>query len=376
MRILNRHSVALLFSLALPLSPALMAGQNPGCQGSPSLSAARDLYERARYDEARAMLDALITAGTRNAEILWYRGLLEPDNSVAMARYFNRIITSYPRTTYADRARFRIARWRYDSGMYLSARDNFSDVAWRQGDSPLGQEARYWRGMTWIYSLSPSIPTEPDSIRTGLRLIKQVARDATDPDLRGMVYNSIAEISLELGEPDSALVYAGEVLEAPYLEDHHPRALALQARAYDDLEDLVQAKALYQIVQNRFADTWEGRRARRWLSDDQERAVQARIDTMRATGVAVTAPQGLGEGNWTVQVGSYKEMKNATDLVLNLTAEDYPAWHKSVLVRGVLYIRVYVGRFPTRTEANEYANRLRADSAHVLNTVLVDLSRR
>jgi hypothetical protein len=230
--------------------------------------------------------------------------------------------------------------------------------------------------MTWIYSISPTRPVEPDSVRTGLRYIKRVARDATDPDLRGMVFNSIAEISLVLGEPDSALVYAGEVLEAPYLEDHHPRALALQARAYDDLDDLVQAKALYQIVLNRFADTWDGRQARRWLSEDQERAVQARIDTMRATGVAVTAPAGLGEGNWTVQEGSYKEMRNATELVLNLTADDYPAWHKSELVSGVLYVRVYVGRFQTRTEANEYGRTLQSESPHVTSFLAHNLSRR
>ncbi len=196
--------------------------------------------------------------------------------------------------------------------MYLTAREKFSDVAWRQGDSPLGHEARYWRGMTWIYSIRGTTAVEPDSIRNGLWLIKQVSRNALEPDLRGMVFNSIAEIYLALGRPDSALVYAGQVLEAPYLEDHHPRAFALQ------------------------------------LSEDQERAVQARIDTMRSTGVAMAAPSGMGEGNWTVQVGSYREMRNATETVLNLTGEKYPAWHKSELVRGVLYVRVYVGRFHTR----------------------------
>jgi hypothetical protein len=230
--------------------------------------------------------------------------------------------------------------------------------------------------MTWIYSINGNNAAEPDSVRTGLWHIKQVARNATEPDLRGLVFTSIAEISLVLGQPDSALVYAGRVLEAPYLEDHHPRALTLQARAWAMLRDLAQAKTVYQTVLNRYADTWEGRQARRWLSEDQERAVQARIDTMRATGMTVTAPAGMGEGNWTVQVGSFREMRNATDMVLNLTGQRFPAWHKSELVRGVLHIRVYVGRFQTRTEANQFARRLRDESEHVTDYMIVDLTRR
>lgn len=365
----------MLLLLALSAAAPVSARQEPGYQGSPSMTAARDLYERAHYNEARAMLDALMAAGTRNAEILYYRGLLEPDNTIAIDLYFARIISRYPSSGYADRARFRIAQWRYDSGYYRTARDLFSTIAWRQGDSPLGQEARYWRGMTWIYSLGLA-ETQPDSVRIGLRLIKRAAQDAADPDLRGMALISVAEISLQLAEPDSTLWYAQEVLEAPYLEDHHPRALSLQAEAYDALHDREQSRALHQIVANRYPYTWEGRQARRWLSEDQERAVQARIDTMRATGAAVTGPEGMGEGNWTVQVGSYREMKNATDTILHLTSEGYPAWHKSDLVRGTLYVRVYVGRFPTRAEANAYGNRLKADSANVTDFIPVDLSRR
>ncbi len=367
-------SVAMFLLLAVSAAAPVSARQEPGYQGPPSITAARDLYERAHYNEARAMLDALMAAGTRNAEILYYRGLLEPDNSLAIDRYFIQVINRYPRSGYADRARFRIAQWRYDSGYYISARRNFSDVAWRQGDSPLGQEARYWRGMTWIYSLGQA-DSQPDSVRIGLGMIKRAARDATDPDLRGMALISVAEISLELGKPDSAVVYTQEVLEAPYLEDHHPRALSLQAEAYDALHDREQSRALHQIVVNRYPYTWEGRQARRWLLEDQERVVQARIDTMRATGAAVTGHEGMGEGNWTVRVGSYRKMKNATDIVINLTSEGYPAWHQSEYVNGILYVKVYVGRFPTHAEANAYGRKLRSDSANVTDFVTVDLSR-
>ncbi|MFC1629518.1 SPOR domain-containing protein [Gemmatimonadota bacterium] len=362
----------LLLLLALIIATPVSAHQDPGYQGSPSITMAKDLYERAYYNEARAMLDALITAGTRSAEILYYRGLLEPDNTLAIDRYFIQVLNSYPSSEYADQARFRIAQWRYDSGFYLAARELFSAIAWRQGDSPLGQEARYWRGMTWIYSFG-ALSVDTDSVRTGLRLIKRAAQDATNPDFRGMALISVAEISLRLGDPDSTLVYAQEVLEAPYLEDHHPRALSLQADVYDARSDQEQARTLYQIVQNRYPETWEGRQARRWLFDDQERTVQARIDTMRATGTTVT--EEMGEGNWTVQVGSYREMKNATDMVLHLTGDDYPAWHKSELVSGTLYVRVYVGRFPTRAEANAFGLALTAASAWVPDFVIVDLSR-
>ncbi len=368
------YVIAMLLLMTLTVTTPVSGRQDPGYQGSPSITAARDLYDRAHYNEARAMLDALIAAGTRSAEILYYRGLVEPDNSIAIDRYFIQVLNRYPSSGYADQARFRIAQWHYNSGLYIAARRNFSTVAWRQGDSPLGQEARYWRGMTWIYSLGAS-SVDTDSVRVGLRRIKQVARNATNPDLLGMAHISIAEISLQLGEPDSTLWYAQEVLEAPYLEDHHPRALSLQAKAYDLQNNLEQSRALHQIVRNRYPDTWEGRQAREWLSEDQERTVQARIDTMRATGTPATGTEGMGEGNWTVQVGSYREMKNATDMVLRLTGEGYPAWHESGRVNRVLYIRVFVGRFPTRAEANAYGRTLRNASAWVPDFVLVDLSR-
>lgn len=368
-------SVLFLLLAITPLTAASIAQEGAGYQGSPSIAAARDLYERANYDEARAMLEALITAGSVNAEILWYRGLLEPDNAVANERYFSRIVNRYPRSEFADRARFRIARYHYDAGLYLTARSGFGDVAWRQGESPLGQEARYWRGMTWMHSINRA-DAHPDSIRNGLRYIKRTARDATEPNLRGMAIISVAEISLRLGEPDSSLVWSMEILEAPYLEDYHPRALAIQAEAYDALGDRDQARTIFQIVRNRFGDIWEGREARRWLVEDQERAVQARIDTMQATGAAVAAEGGMGEGNWTIRVGSFRVLKNATDLVLQLTAADYPAWNRSEYVNGVLWVKVYVGRFATRTEAREYGNRLRDAVAFVTDFEPVDLSRR
>ena len=64
------------------------ASRQQGYQGSPSATAARDLYDRGRYDEARNMLDALFEALAITAEVLYYRGLVEPSADVALERYF------------------------------------------------------------------------------------------------------------------------------------------------------------------------------------------------------------------------------------------------------------------------------------------------
>ena len=174
-------------------------------QSPPSLAAARDLYQRASYGEARAMLDALISAGRVEAEILYYRGLLESDTSTANERYFAEVTRRWPSTEWSDRARFRIAQYRYDTGSYITARGLFGEVAWRQGDSALGQEARYWRGMTYLHSINRADASR-DSLRIGLRLVKNAAESATDPSVKGQALLSTAELHLFLGEPDSALV--------------------------------------------------------------------------------------------------------------------------------------------------------------------------
>ena len=113
----RRFPIAMLLLMALTITAPVSARQETGYQGAPSIAAARDLYERAHYNEARAMLDALIAAGTRNAEILYYRGLLEPDNTLAIDRYFVQILNRYPSSEYADQSRFRIAQSQYDSGL-------------------------------------------------------------------------------------------------------------------------------------------------------------------------------------------------------------------------------------------------------------------
>ncbi len=327
--------------------------QDPGRQVPPSAAAARDLYERARYEEARDMLDALIRAGNVTAEVLYYRGLVEPVAVVAVETYFNRVVRRYPGTEMADRALFRIAQYWYDSAFYIKARELFGEVAWHQGDSSLGQAARYWRGMTFLHEAATA-----DTLRIGLWYVRNAARRATDPDVRGRAFLSAADISLRLTQPDSALAYSAEVLETPYLDDYHPRALSLQARAFEQLEDLEQARILYQIVAARFPDTWEGREARRWLAQQREAAVLARLDSLQAMGGPGIAHTGTGEGRWTIQVGAYSNFDNAAQIVVQLTRAGYLAWHTTKRVEGKLLVVVWVGRFETRAEANAFGTSL------------------
>lgn len=352
----TRITIVLIFILVA--SAEAQAQQQTGYQGSPSITSAKDLYNHGRYDEARNMLDALISSGVRSAEVLYYRGLVEPIAAVAVERYFDEITRRFPRGEIADLARFRIAQYRYDTGLYVTARKIFSEVAWSQGDSPLGQAARYWRGMTWIYSIGSTRGTQPDSIRIGLRIIKGVASRATDPDIRGKALTSIGELSLELNQPDSTIAYASELLEAPYLNAYHPHALLLHAKAYEVKADSDQARSIYQIIATRYSETWTGREARRWLVGDRERTVQARLDSTLATGAAAFDPEGAGEGRWSVQVGAFSNMANATQRVIQLSEAGYTAWHTSKRVEGNVYVVVLVGRFPTRAEANAFGNEM------------------
>ncbi len=348
--------------------PRTASTQQTYFQVNPSSTAARDLYERAQYDDARRMLNTLIQQGNITAEILYYRGLVEPDALIAVEVYYDRVYRRYPGTEMASRALFKIAQYWYDSAMYIKARGLFGDVAWSQGDSPLGQAARYWRGMTWLHT-----STEPDSLRIGLSIIKRAARQSTDPETKGRALLSTAELSLRLGKPDSALTYAAAVIEAPYLEDQHPLALGIQARAYDALGDMDQARIVNQMLVRRFPDIRDGREARRWLAQQREVMVQARLDSMRAIGTTGMTQSGAEEGRWSVQVGAFSNLGNATDLVMRLTSEGYNAWHATKRVDSKFFIIVLIGRFETRAEANAYGRSLRENSSSVPSFQLYEI---
>jgi TolA-binding protein len=344
-----------LLLLALP-RPA--AGQEPPAgqvvAAPPSREAARDLYDRGRFQEARAMLDALIQARVVEPEVYYYRGLVEPDADRAAEAWFGEVVRRWPGSEWADRATLQIGLWRYAQGLYITAREKFEQVARRRPAEPMGQEARYWQGMSWTHD-----PPVPDSLRTGLGFVRQVAETATAPDLLGRALLSAGEISLRLAEPDSALRYARIVVDAPYLEDFLPRAFALQAAACEAKGDMDQARSIWNLVGSRYGDTWEGHQAQLWLAQQREAAVQARIDTLRATGGALFAPGEAGKGQWTVQVGAFSDLAAATRMVVTLTQKGYPAWHTSKRVEGRLLVAVQVGRFETQAEAKAFGQSMK-----------------
>ncbi len=364
----HNHRYLLISILIAGVLPSTASARQPGFQVNPSAAAARDLYDRAQYNDARRMLDTLIQQGNITAEILYYRGLVEPEALIAVEVYFDRVYRRYPGTEMASRALFKIAQYWYDSAMYIKARGLFGDVAWSQGDSPLGQAARYWRGMTWLHSSA-----EPDSLRMGLSIIKRAAHRSTDPETRGRALLSTAELSLRLGKPDSALTYAAAVIEAPYLEDHNPRAMGIQALAYDALGNVEQARIVSQTLVKRFPDTWYGREARRWLAQQREAMVQARLDSMRTIGTTGMTQGGVEEGRWSVQVGAFSDLGNATDLVMRLTRGGYNAWHATKRVDGRFLVVVLVGRFETRAEANAFGRSLQDSSASVSTFQLYEI---
>ena len=346
----SRHLLGGLVLVITLISPVLaQTTQQPGYSGSPSATAARALYDRGRYEEARAMLDALIESGVRTGEVLYYRGLLEPDMMTALTRYFVEVTRRFPGTEWGDRAMFQVASYRYATGAYVTARGFFGEVAWRQGDTPLGREARYWRAMTWTHASAAA-----DSLRRAVGLLKVVAAEATTPHVLGLSLISIGELSLRLGQADSAYAYAARVMESPFLEDLHPRGMAVQGAALDVLGRSEDARMVYQSIANRFADTWEGEVARGWLSRQRESAVQARLDTLRAGGEYDPIRTTTRQGEWTLQVGAYSNLANASQLVMELKRKSYDAWHTSSRVEGRIYVVVLVGHFETQAEAEAF----------------------
>ena len=101
--------------------------------------------------------------------------------------------------------------------------------------------------------------------------------------------------------------------------------------------------------------------------------VQARLDSMRTIGTSGMTQGGAEGGRWSVQVGAFSNLGNATDLVMRLTREGYNAWHATKRVNRRFLVVVLVGRFETRAEANAFGRSLQDSSVSVITFQLYDI---
>lgn len=82
---------------------------------------------------------------------------------------------------------------------------------------------------------------------------------------------------------------------------------------------------------------------------------KATLDANKPTSL----PHLVGEiksGQFTVQVGSYDNEKDAQNFALTLKTKGYSAYYIPADVKGKTYYRVSVGQFTTRKEAEDYRN--------------------
>lgn len=143
-----------------------------------------------RITQARQMLER-IEDDLEPESVLFLHGLVSTDADSAIT-YYEKLLTTYPNSTYSDDAMFRLAQLKYAQGLYHTARRTFHQVLKDYPRSSLHQRCQYWIGICHQAMgeadsaesyLNKTIDDYPTTDITELaRMDVQTLRDESEPD--------------------------------------------------------------------------------------------------------------------------------------------------------------------------------------------------
>ena len=91
-----------------------------GASGAAAQSNIESLVKEGKFNEARAMLPVLVKENPDDARTIYFQGLLEKKGEASL-KYFESLLSKYPKSEYADDALMQISEYRYARGLYISA---------------------------------------------------------------------------------------------------------------------------------------------------------------------------------------------------------------------------------------------------------------
>ena len=84
-----------------------------------------------------------------------------------------------------------------------------------------------------------------------------------------------------------------------------------------------------------------------------------------ASHAAISSGIGIEKGEYSIQVGSFKNKRNADKLAKKLAARGYESYVETSVSAGDKYYRVKVGRLASKDEASKMASRLESDGYRI-----------
>ena len=88
--------------------------------GAAAQSNIESLVKEGKFAAARKLLPALVKEKPDDAGTIYFQGLLEKKGETSL-KYFESLLSKYPKSEYADDALMQISEYRYARGLYISA---------------------------------------------------------------------------------------------------------------------------------------------------------------------------------------------------------------------------------------------------------------
>ena len=304
-----------------------------------SLESAVQLYRSGDFRGARQQFAALLQQDPDNAEALFYMAELESDADEALA-HRQRFLSLYPDHDRADQVLYGIAQYNFAVGYYLTAAKDYQRLLSDFDDSGLRADALYW-----LASSKLAIGAA-DSAEVYFR---RLIRDHSASSLVNWAELGLIDALYMKQDYAAAQGLCQEFLQNRSAGELIPMVLFRSFEIREARGDRAAAAEILRQLVNSHADTYQGKQARRQLTE------------WGWDGSGQPSQPQPAEGDYTIQVGAFSKRSNALNLQSQLQSWGYPVeMIKRAGRHRTLYL-IWAGRYQDRSEALREAQKLETD---------------
>jgi len=288
------------------------------------------LFRTGQYAEAREWFSKYLSLYPTDPTAHYYLGRCESDGNRAQ-EHFREILKRYPRHELADDALFAIAQSRYAGGYYKTARGQYERLLREYPRSNLTDRALYQIGLTLLATKEPG---------AAMRRFREVRRRY--PNSEWVALSAVGRVDAYVldGDDRAALALCDSLLMGKTPMKSH--LLWTAAQCYERVGRRDHAAEMATRTVDECPSSYEAGLARNLLQ------------TFR------TAPaDSLPASEYTVQVGAFRNITNATNLYNQLVTMALNVRVESKMVQGRPFYVVLAGPYRTQAEAENVATSVR-----------------
>lgn len=108
-----------------------------------------NILRKRTVQEINARIAELERENRRSGAVLYLKAAVEPDGKKALSLY-EQVVLMYPKSAYADDAKFKIGQYYFSIGFYNLATEHFRELIWQYPNSPLREGASYYSAQCLI----------------------------------------------------------------------------------------------------------------------------------------------------------------------------------------------------------------------------------